>query len=142
LQRGQARRQHLCTAHREVAARVAMRHHGLIGDQVLHAGPGIHDPNLPMLMPAGHRWVRGAAPVPAFVPVMAHGWGLADYAALGPAAGDLLVLMRVIELLSGAGFAPPPVGAPHNACTLPSARSSRRWVSRSALDRKYQFPGW
>jgi hypothetical protein len=53
----------------------------------------------------------------------------------GPAAGDLLVLTRVIELLPGAGFAPPPVGAPHNACTLPSARSSRRWVSRSALDR-------
>ncbi|MGH3817769.1 MAG: hypothetical protein ACRDRE_08410, partial [Pseudonocardiaceae bacterium] len=28
---------------------LAMRHHRLIGDQVLHACPGIHDPDRPML---------------------------------------------------------------------------------------------
>ena len=60
-------------AHRQISARVAMRHHGLVGDQVFHARPGVHDPNRAMLVSAGHRWVCGAAPVPAFCPVTVHG---------------------------------------------------------------------
>ncbi|MGH3807907.1 MAG: hypothetical protein ACRDRU_15040 [Pseudonocardiaceae bacterium] len=52
LRRGQARRQNLGTAHREVAARVAVRRHGLVGDQVFPAGPGVHDPDRPMLVRA------------------------------------------------------------------------------------------